>query len=373
MRRVALLFCLLFLLSFVLCPAFWADDSGGESFPLPSDGESFDDYVVRSRATNLGSVSITFSTNTQWFSWPAYEYLNTTTVGTIDIAFTGESFLLEPYRMYQIPMPTMSFEGLNMYGSTPWRSVIRVTPVPYGQIACNASLVPYMVWGGRGGLVFWFDHEFDFNNNIHLYVPVYAGVECSAHATTSAQLPSTAVVSSAVSTSTAFSSSIYESAFVIPFDGANTVAAIDKASADIQAKIDSNRQQQEAREDAAQSSAESSIASAVEGADETLSGPLAMVDAIEQLGDQLSSALSSSGEYVIHFPGVSGPFLPGGGFATIIPEQDVDVSYLKQHFGVILDAIGLSALGLCGWKSLDYIYRLAMRILGDSGGVADDS
>lgn len=132
--------------------------------------------------------------------------------------------------------------------------------------------------------------------------------------------------------------------------------------------IESNRQQ---REDQAQQDAESSISGAISGVDQTLSGPLDMIKAVEQLGDQLTASMQSSGEYQLHFPGVSGPFMPDGSTVMIIQPQDVDMSFLPEKFGVILDAIGLVFLGLCGWKSLDYIYRLIQKILGSNEGEVD--
>lgn len=68
-------------------------------------------------------------------------------------------------------------------------------------------------------------------------------------------------------------------------------------------------------------------------------------------------------KYQVYFPGVRGPFLPGGGFATIIEPQYVDMSFL-DNFSIITDAIGVVMLGLCGWKTLEYLRHTAERILG---------
>lgn len=151
----------------------------------------------------------------------------------------------------------------------------------------------------------------------------------------------------------------------------NQTTVIQQQSQAMQDKMQSLQDAQNKREDDAQSAAQDSLSSAISGADQQLSGPLQMMQAVEQLGDQVSTAFSSAGDYIVHFPGVKGPFMPDGSMVTIIAEQDVDMSYLKQHFGVILDAIGLVALGLCGWRSLDYIYRLVQRILGGSDGEVD--
>lgn len=128
-----------------------------------------------------------------------------------------------------------------------------------------------------------------------------------------------------------------------------------------------NRLQQEAqaREDSAQASAQNDVESAIQGADNTLSGPLNMMAAVEQLGDEMVNAFKTSGEYTFHFPGVKGPFMPDGSMVTIIDEQDVDLSYLRERFGILLDALGLVALGLCGWKALDFIYHVLQEILMD--------
>lgn len=128
-----------------------------------------------------------------------------------------------------------------------------------------------------------------------------------------------------------------------------------------------NRLQQQAqqREDSAQQAAQSDVSSAIQGADDTLSGPLNMMAAVEHLGDELVDAFKSSDEYTFHFPGVKGPFMPDGSSVVIIDEQDVDLSYLRTHFGVLLDALGLVVLGLCGWKSLDFIYHVLQEILMD--------
>lgn len=131
------------------------------------------------------------------------------------------------------------------------------------------------------------------------------------------------------------------------------------------------QQEQQNREDEAQKDAEDSISSAISGADDTLSGPLDMIKAVEQLGSSLTDALKNSEDYTFHFPGVKGPFLPGGKMVEIVSEQDVDLSFLHDKFGLIMDAIGLVCLGLCGWKALDYLYRLIQTILGarEEGGV----
>lgn len=149
------------------------------------------------------------------------------------------------------------------------------------------------------------------------------------------------------------------------------VALYDSTGDDVIAAINAqtdndNRLQAEAqqREDDAQAAAESSISSAISGADETLSGSLDMIKAVEKLGTDLTDAFTASDVYAFHFPGVKGPFAPGGEVIEILPAQDVDLSYLPDKFGVILDAIGLVFLGLCGWRTLDYIYRLVQTILG---------
>lgn len=132
-------------------------------------------------------------------------------------------------------------------------------------------------------------------------------------------------------------------------------------------KLDEIEANRIGREDAAQADAERGVSSSISSVEDTLSAPLSMVEAAEALGSSLSDAFLSSSEYSFFFPGVSGPFMPDGSSVTIIPAQEVDLSFLRLRFGVILDAVGVVFLGLCGWRTVDYLYRLVMAILGASG------
>jgi hypothetical protein len=80
----------------------------------------------------------------------------------------------------------------------------------------------------------------------------------------------------------------------------------------------------------------------------------------DDLVDQL---MDNTEPYQVYFPGVRGPFLPGGETATIIEPQFVDMSFMED-FQVITDAVGLLMLGLCGWRTLEFLHDTAMRIFG---------
>lgn len=102
-----------------------------------------------------------------------------------------------------------------------------------------------------------------------------------------------------------------------------------------------------------------------------VSSALSPLEAVDNLSSQLDAAFKSSGEYTVHFPGLSGPFMPDGSTVTIIQPQDVDLSFLDR-FSVLTSALGVVALGLCGWKTLAYMHGLLMRILGGTEGGGDE-
>lgn len=146
--------------------------------------------------------------------------------------------------------------------------------------------------------------------------------------------------------------------------GGENAAIVDSINSQTQ-HMDDLQQQAQQREDSAQETAQIDVSSAISDSQSTLSGPLQMMQAVENLGSSITDAFTSSDEYTFHFPGVSGPFMPDGSSVVIIAEQDVDLSYLREHFGVLLDAMGLVVLGLCGWKALDFIYHVLQEILMD--------
>lgn len=88
--------------------------------------------------------------------------------------------------------------------------------------------------------------------------------------------------------------------------------------------------------------------------------------AAEQLSGSLVNAFQSKEKYQVYFPGVAGPFMPDGSTVTIIQPQTVDMSFMDR-FSIITDAIGVVMLGLCGWKTLDFLYNTLMKILGKEG------
>lgn len=88
--------------------------------------------------------------------------------------------------------------------------------------------------------------------------------------------------------------------------------------------------------------------------------------AAEQLSGSLVNAFRSKEKYQVYFPGVAGPFMPDGSTVTIIQPQTVDMSFMDR-FSIITDAIGVVMLGLCGWKTLDFLYNTLMKILGKEG------
>lgn len=93
---------------------------------------------------------------------------------------------------------------------------------------------------------------------------------------------------------------------------------------------------------------------------------LTPLQAADRLSDSLLQTFQTTEKYNVHFPGLSGPFMPDGSVVTIIEEQDVDMSFMDR-FSVITNAIGVVMLGLCGWKTLDFLYDKLMQILGKDG------
>lgn len=97
-----------------------------------------------------------------------------------------------------------------------------------------------------------------------------------------------------------------------------------------------------------------------------LQDALTPLQAADRLSDTLLQTFQTTEKYNVHFPGLRGPFMPDGSTVTIIEEQDVDMSFMDR-FSVITDAIGVVMLGLCGWKTLDFLYNKLMEILGKDG------
>lgn len=112
------------------------------------------------------------------------------------------------------------------------------------------------------------------------------------------------------------------------------------------------------------------IAQAIQDTRQLVDDKLEAVDPSMQLSDALVNVFGSTAKYQFEFPGVSGPFMPDGSTVTIIPPQTVDMSYMDR-FSVITDAIGVIMLGLCAWRTVDFIHRKIMLILGDEE--ADES
>lgn len=116
--------------------------------------------------------------------------------------------------------------------------------------------------------------------------------------------------------------------------------------------------------------ADTGVNSQVQQSQQQLQQQLTPLESVEQMGTALDSAFKNSGDYTVRFPGIKGPFMPDGTVVEIVPAQDVDLSFLDR-FSAVTSAVGLVMLGICAWRTLEFLHGLLMRILGGGGEGVD--